>query len=65
MNHRPFCAVTATIFTLVALLHISRLVNGWAVTIDTMSIPMFISWFGAIGPACLAFWGYRLAGAAR
>jgi len=65
MNHRPFCAVTATVFTLVTLLHLSRLVNGWPVTIDGVSIPMFISWFGAIGPGCLAVWGFRLAAGAR
>jgi len=59
MNKRTYCGVSATVFTIVAFAHLIRLINGWSVEIDTMTVPMFASWMGFIGPAALAVWGFR------
>ncbi len=59
MNHRTYCGVSAAIFSVVALAHLTRLINGWSVEIDTMTVPMLASWLGLIIPGSLAVWGFR------
>ena len=59
MNHRIYCGVSAAIFAVVALAHLTRLFNGWSIEIDTMSVPMLASWLGLIIPGSLAAWGFR------
>lgn len=59
MNKQAYCGVSATLFAIVALAHLLRLFNGWPVEIDTMTIPMLVSWFGFVVPAALAVWGFR------
>jgi len=46
--------LSALLLTLVAIVHILRLVYGWAVTVDTMDIPMRVSWIGVLVPGALA-----------
>ena len=59
MNHRTYCGVSATLFSVVALAHLTRLLNGWLIEIDTMTVPMLASWLGLIIPGSLAAWGFR------
>ncbi len=59
MNHRTYCGVSATLFSVVALAHLMRLFNGWSVEIETMTVPMLASWLGLIIPGLLAVWGFR------
>jgi hypothetical protein len=59
MNKMTYCGVSATLFTIVALAHLTRLFNGWSVEIDTMTVPMLASWLGLIIPGSLAAWGIR------
>ena len=59
MNHRTYCGVSATLFSVVALAHLTRLLNDWSVEIDTMTVPMLASWLGLIIPGSLAIWGIR------
>jgi len=53
--------MSAALFCIVTVAHATRLANGWVVTVDSVTIPMLVSWFGSIGPACLAVWGFRAA----
>ena len=62
MNHKNYCRISAALFTLVALAHLSRLINGWPATVDDMTVPMLVSWIGLIVPGALAAWGFREAG---
>ncbi len=59
MNHRTYCGVSATLFSVVALAHLTRLLNGWSIEIDTMTVPMLASWLALIIPGSLAVWGFR------
>ena len=61
MKTRLYLMVSATIFTLVALAHAARLIQGLPVTIGTYSVPMVLSWGGVIGPGLLALWGFMAA----
>lgn len=60
-----YAAVTALIFALVALMHLVRLTNGWAVQVGSRSIPMPVSWVGLVISAVLAIWGLNEFFAAR
>jgi hypothetical protein len=60
MKYKNYCVVSGVLFSLVALAHLLRVVYGMSVTVDEFSIPMFLSWFGFVIPACLAFWAFRI-----
>jgi hypothetical protein len=59
MTQRTFSVITATVFSLVALLHAIRLLRGWQVTIEGVVVPMWISWIGLAIAAFLAYEGFR------
>ncbi len=59
MNVKIYCRISATIFTVVAIAHLSRLINGWAVQVDGLVIPMWVSVFGFVVTGGLAFLGHR------
>ena len=59
MSIRTYCRVTAIVFTVVALVHLARLIYGASIVIDGQTIPMLASWVGLIVPGGLAFWGFR------
>jgi len=63
---KPFTTVTIVIFTLVASLHLARIVLGWKVIIGESvvalggtAIPMWVSYLGAVIPAVLAIMVWR------
>jgi len=51
---KPFTKLAVAIFSLVALIHVLRLVFDWQVTISNYLIPMWVSIVGAIVAAVLA-----------
>jgi hypothetical protein len=53
-----YAAVTALIFAIVAVAHIVRIINRWAVQIGPLSISMSVSWVGFVVAALLAIWGF-------
>ena len=61
MNSRAYLVISGTIFGIVAILHLLRVVNGWAVVVGPWSAPMWISWLGTLLPAVLCVWALRLA----
>ncbi len=63
---KPFTAVAVVVFTLVAVLHVARIVLGWKVIIGESvvavggtAIPMWVSYLGAVIPAVLAVMVWR------
>lgn len=61
MNYKNYCTISGTLFALVALAHLLRIVYGMSVHVDDYSVPMLISWIGLVVPAALAAWAFRLA----
>ena len=61
MTQRVFSLITATLFSLIALLHALRLLRGWQVTIGDIVVPLWISWIGLAIAGYLAYQGFRLA----
>jgi hypothetical protein len=61
MNHRAYSLVSGTLFGIVAVVHLLRVINGWPAVLGPWSAPMWVSWFGTLGPGILCVWAYRLA----
>jgi hypothetical protein len=59
MSQKTFSLITATVFSLIALLHAVRLLRGWQVTIEGAVVPIWISWIGLAIAAFLAYEGFR------
>ena len=62
MVSRPYLLISGIVFGVVAVAHLLRVVNGWALELGPWSVPMWLSWVGSIGPAALSAWAFRLAG---
>lgn len=61
MNERSYLRTSGTIFGVVALFHLMRVVNGWAFQAGPWAVPPWFSWMGTIFPAFLCVWAFRLA----
>ena len=57
-----YTLVSTLIFALAALVHVVRLIKGWAVQIGPHSISMFVSWVGLVVATLIAIWGFMQLG---
>jgi hypothetical protein len=62
MSPRSYLRLAAVIFTIVAILQLSRAVAGWEITVGTTVVPLWASWVAAVVAGILAWLGF---GAAR
>ncbi len=63
-NMKAYLYVSVSVFTLVALIHLLRLIQGWQVQVGEHAIPMGASWAYMVIAGALALWGMRTARAA-
>ena len=61
MKRKTFSVLAGTIFTLVALFHLIRILEDWPIIIGDWSIPISLSWVGLVIAGVLAVLGFRLA----
>ena len=50
--------VTATLFLVVAIMHLLRIIFGWSVEIGGLNIPFWVSWLGVLVAGALAYFGF-------
>jgi hypothetical protein len=60
VNKRAYFAITAIIFGLVAVIHLLRVLNQWPLLLGQWSIPMWMSWLGAVVTCLLCIWALAL-----
>lgn len=60
MGHKQYCVVSGTLFALIALAHLLRIVYGMSVQVDDYVVPMLVSWIALIIPGALAVWAFRI-----
>ena len=58
MNRKTYMTVTATLFLIVAIMHLLRIIFGWPLEIGGLSIPLWVSWLGVLGAGVLAYFGF-------
>jgi len=51
--------VTATLFLVVAIIHLLRIIFGWSVEIGGLSIPFWLSWLAVLVASALAYFGFK------
>jgi len=61
MQQKLFQVIAASIFGLISIVHIVRIVLGWEVHVGPTEIPFSISWAGLIVTAVLSVWGFASA----
>jgi hypothetical protein len=59
MSRRAYLLITAIIFSLIALLHLVRIIFGWSATLGSLNVPMWLNWVALIVTG--AFFGFSLA----
>jgi hypothetical protein len=47
--------------SLIALLHLVRIIFGWSAMLGSWSVPMWLSWVALIVTGALAYFGFSLA----
>ena len=60
LDQKTYNTITALLFLVVAVLHLLRIIFGWAAQIGGLSIPLWASWLGLIVSGALAYFGFRL-----
>ncbi len=55
-----YLQISGTIFGLIALLHIVRLLLHWPAQVGDWTVPFWVSWIAALAPGALSFWAFRL-----
>jgi hypothetical protein len=58
MTLRIFSLIAAAVFSLIALGHAIRLLFGWHVTVETVVVPVWLSWIGLAVATYLAYQGF-------
>ena len=58
MNQKYYLLATAIIFSVIAVLHLVRLVLDWNVVIEGWSVPMWLSWVAIVVSVVFAYYGF-------
>ncbi|MBI3575920.1 MAG: hypothetical protein HY083_09760 [Gammaproteobacteria bacterium] len=61
MKPKIYLMVSGTLFALVALLHLLRIVFNWQAVIGSWTVPMWLSWIGLAVTVTFCTWAYNLA----
>lgn len=56
---KPFTTIAVAIFTIVAVVHVLRILLGWEVVVGGTVMPMWASYLGLIIAGGLAFFLWR------
>jgi len=60
MTQKLYLRIAGSIFGVISLLHVLRLLLGWQVVIGGQTFPMWLSWIGPFVAAYLSYEGFRM-----
>ena len=55
---KTYIMITATLFAIVAVGHLARIMLSLPVDVGGLNIPMWVSWLGMVVPGSLSAWGF-------
>ncbi len=58
MNRKTYMTVTATLFLVMGIVHLLRIIFGWQAEIGGLSIPFWASWLALPVAGALAYVGF-------
>jgi hypothetical protein len=59
LNRNTYMTVTATLFLVVGIVHLLRIIFGWQVEVGGMNIPFWASWLVVPVSVALAIFGFN------
>ena len=59
MTPRNFSLTAAIVFAIIALVQLARAVFGWEVTVNSYTVPLWLSWVAFIVAAGLSYFGWK------
>ena len=59
LNRNTYMTVTGTLFLVVAIVHLLRIILGWPVEVGGLSIPFWTSWLAVLAAGALSYFGFR------
>ena len=59
MSKKNFFAVSGTVFLLIALVHLFRILQDWQVIIGDYTLPVWMSWAAVIAGLYLSYQGLK------
>ncbi len=60
MNQRTFTLMAGAVFSLIAVLHVLRLLFGWEAVIGGWNVPLWVSWVAIVVSGYLASTAFRV-----
>ena len=60
MDQKTYLGVTAIIFIIISVLHLTRIFTGWEGSIGGWMVPQWISWVAFVVSGFLAYSGFNL-----
>jgi len=64
MSRKAYFAVTGSIFLVIAILHLFRIIFGWSPVVEGWAVPVWLSWVALVVAGWLGYEGLRFAGKA-
>ena len=57
---KSYLTLSAAVFAIVAVAHLTRAVEAWTIVVGPWTIPLAVSWIGALATAGLSLWAFSL-----
>ena len=57
---RSYLTISGTLFAVIALLHLGRLLRHWPAVLASWTVPVWVSAIGLIVAGSLSIWAFRL-----
>lgn len=58
MTPKTYATVTATLFLVMGIVHLLRIIFGWHAEIGGLNIPLWVSWLALPVTGVLAYFGF-------
>ncbi len=58
LNQKTYMTVTATLFLIMGIVHLLRIIFGWQAEIGGLNIPFWVSWLALFVTGGLAYLGF-------
>ena len=59
-SQQRYLVISASVFAVVAIAHVTRAIEQWPIMIGPWSVPVELSWLGAIASGALSLWSILL-----
>ena len=60
MTEKSYLVISGSIFSVIGILHLLRIIFGWSAKVGTIMAPLWASLIILIIAAFLSFWAFRL-----